>query len=186
MSEPVRTRNRRQFRRPLLWGGAAILFGAFLGLSSWLWLDVFEALGSTAFALAGSAALALLGVGIICYALVRHVLWVEFGERVHVRRALWERAIEWDEVAALALEEEREDVRPLAPLANVPSALGVPGVGAVARLTGVADIARFDLVLRRLCLRLRSGVVIRCDVQLPQWEGIVALARDRSVPVSQG
>jgi hypothetical protein len=186
VSEPVRLSNRRQFRRPLLWGGSAISLGALLGLSSWLLPDVFDALGSTAIGQAGSAVLALLGIGIISYALTWHVLWVEFGERIRVRRALSARVIEWNEVASLALEEERVEVRPLAPLANLPGALGVPGVVAAARLTGVTDVARFHLLFGRLCLRLSGGIVIRCDVRLLEWESIVELARSRSVPVSQG
>jgi hypothetical protein len=184
MSEVVCTSNRRQFRRPLLWGGLAIFLGVLLALLSSF--NVFDALGSTAIAQVGSAVLALLGLGIIFYALARHVLWVEFDQRIRVRRALWERAIEWSEVVSLALEEERVDVRPLAPLANLPGALGVPGVGAVAKLAGVTDLARFDLSIRCLCLRLSSGHVIRCDVRLLEWEALVGLARSRSVQVSEG
>src|SRR5262249_17056511 len=148
--------------------------------------NVFDALGSTAIAQVGSAVLAPLGIGIIFYALARHILWVEFGQRIRVRRALGERVIEWNEVASLALEEEKVDVKPLEPLANLPGALGVPGVGAVAKLAGVTDLARFDLSIRRLCLRLSGGRVIRCDVRLLEWEALVGLARSRSVPVSGG
>jgi hypothetical protein len=139
MSELVRISNRGHFRRPLLWGGLAIFLGALLALMSWL--NVFDALGSTAVAQVGSAVLTFLGIGIIFYALVRHVLWVEFGQQIRVGRALRERLIEWSDVASVALEEERVDVRPLEPLANLPRALGVPGVGTVARLTGVTDKA---------------------------------------------
>jgi hypothetical protein len=167
-----------------LCGGLLVFLGVLLALLSWL--NVFDALGSTAVALVGSAVLTCLGIGVILYALARHVLWVEFGERLRFRRAVWERAIEWDEVESLGLEEEREEVRPLQPLVNVASALGVPAAGTVARLTGVEGIAAFDLRFRRLRLRLQGGAVIRCDVRLSQWEGIVALARGRSVPVSQG
>jgi hypothetical protein len=52
MSEPVRTSNRRHFRRPLLCGGLAIFLGALLALMSWV--NVFDALGSTAVAQVGS------------------------------------------------------------------------------------------------------------------------------------
>jgi hypothetical protein len=186
MTGTIRTWNRRQFLRPLRAGGAAILLGALLALWAWLWPDAFDALGSRAFALGGGAALALLGVGILCFGLARHVLWVEFGEQVRFRRALWERTIEWDRVASLALEEERVEVRPLQPLVNVATGSGVPGAGTVAGLIGVGGIAGFDMRFRRLCLKLRSGAVIRCDVRLLQWEGIVALARGRSVLVAQG
>jgi hypothetical protein len=184
MSELVRISNRRHFRRPLLWGALAIVLGALLALMSWF--NVFDALGSTAVAQVGSAVLTLLGIGIISYALTRHVLWVEFGQQIRVRRALWERVIEWSDVGSVALEEERVDVRPLEPLANLPGALGVPGVGTMARLAGVTDIAGFQMRFGRLCLRLSSEGVIRCDVRLPEWESIVGLARSRSVPVSQG
>jgi hypothetical protein len=61
--------------------------GSFLlALSSWVVPDVFEVLGAKTVAQAGSAVLILLGIGIICYALARNVLWVEFGERIRVRR----------------------------------------------------------------------------------------------------
>jgi hypothetical protein len=166
-----------------LWGGLAIFLGALLALTSWL--HVFDALGSTGVAQVGSAVLAFLGVGVIGNALARHVLWVEFGQQIRVRRALRERVIEWSDVASVAFEEERADVRPLEPLANLPGAFGVPGVGAAARLAGVTDIARFQLLFGRLCLRLRGGGAIRCDVRLLEWGGIVALARDRAVPVLQ-
>jgi len=185
MSGPVRTSNFRQFRRPLLWGGSAIFLGALLALLSWLLPNVFDAMGSTAVARVGGAALALLGIGIIFYALTRHVLWIEFGERIRVRRALAERAIEWDEVTSLALEKERVDIRPLAPLANLLGALGVPGGGAVLRATGVGDIGRFQLQFGRLCLRLSGGATIRCDVRLQEWESIAELARSRAVAVAQ-
>jgi hypothetical protein len=186
MTEPVRLSNRRQFRRPLLWGGCALFFGALLALSSWLLPDVFAALGSAAVAQAGSAVLALLGIGIISYALARHVLWVEFGERIRVRRALSERVIGWNEVASLAREEETVVVRPFAPLGALPGALGVPAVGAVARAAGATDLSRFELVFGRLCLRLRGGGVIRCDVRSLEWESIVGMAQSRSVPVTPG
>jgi len=180
MSEPVRVWNRRPLRRPLLWGGAALFVGCLLlALSSWLVPDVFEALGSRAIAQAGSAVLALLGIAIIIYGLARHPLWVEFGERIRVRRGFWQRVIEWDQVRSLVLEEESVDVQPLAPLANLPTALGVPVVGPVLRLTGVTNIAAFKLRFGRICLSLNSGAVIRCDVRLLEWETIVEVARKR-------
>jgi hypothetical protein len=147
--------------------------------------DVFETLGSTAAAQAGSTLLALLGIAIISFALARYVLWVEFGERIRVRRAVSERVFDWNEVASLALEEEKVEVRPVAPLAALPGALGVPAVGAVARLAGVADLARFDLSFRRLCIRLSGNNVIRCDVRLLEWENVAEMARGRSIPMSE-
>jgi hypothetical protein len=166
-----------------LCGGLLLFLGVLLALLSWL--NVFDALGSRAVAQICSAVLTCLAIGVILYALARHVLWVEFGQQIRVRWALWERVIEWSDVGSVVMEEERVDVRPFQPLANLPGALGVPGVGTVARLTGVTDIARFQLRFGRLCLRLGRGGVIRCDVRLPEWESIVGLARNRSVPVSQ-
>jgi hypothetical protein len=120
---------------------------------------------------------------IIIYGLVRYPLWVEFGERIRVRRGFWQRVIEWDHVRSLALEEESVDVQPLSPLANLPTAVGVPVVGPVLRLTGVTNIAAFNLRFGRICLTLCSGAVIRCDVRLLEWESIVGVARKRGAQV---
>ena len=183
MPEPVRLSNGRQLRRPLLWGGLALVLGGVLvALSSWLLPEVFEEMKATTIAQIGSGVLALLGVGIIGYALVRHVLWVEFGDRIRVRWAFSERGIEWEEVASLGLDEEETVIRPLAGLFGVlPQPLGV-----VAKFSGAANLGEFNLTFRRLCLRLTQGDVIRCDVRVLQWEAVEELARSRSVPLSAG
>lgn len=187
MPKPVRVWNRRPLRRPLLWGGAALFAGCLLFmLSSWLVPDVFDALGSTAIAQAGSALLGLLGIAILIYGLARHPLWVEFGERVRIRWGLWQRVLAWDQVRSLALEGESVAVQPLAPLANLSAAVGVPVVGPVLRLTGAASIAEFKLHFGRICLTLSSGEVIRCDVRLLEWESIVEVARKQGAQVLPG
>jgi len=183
VSEPVRLSNGRQLRRPLLWGSLALVAGSvLLALSSWLLPEVFEAMEATTIAQVGGAVLALLGVGSIGYALTRHFLWVEFGERIRVRWAFSERGIEWEEVASLALDEEETVIRPLAGLLGVlPQPLGV-----VAKFSGAAEWGEFNLTFRRLCLRLTQGDVIRCDVRVLQWEAVEGLAQSRSVPTSAG
>lgn len=182
VSDPVRLSNRRVFRRPLAWGGSAVFLGiALLVLSSWLLADVFDGLGATGIAQVGGAVLAFLGAGIIFSAQYRHVLWVEFGEQILIGRTFSRRVIEWEDLEALVLTEDVTVIRPLEPLLRV---LPQP-VGAVAKLSGAQKFGQFDLTIRRLCLRLKEGSVVLCDIRVLQWEAVVKLARSRSVPTSK-
>ena len=163
----------------MLWGGLALVVGGGLLALTVLLPDVFAAMGNTRQAQFAGAALAVLGVLVLGHVLARIDLSVEFGEQIRVRRAFAERFIEWNVVAAIEVIQETDEVRPFERLGSLPV-----GIGDLAHATGATNLASFSLTTRRLCIRLKDGFVVRCDVRLLEWERVAKLATEHAIPIS--